>query len=123
MAKALGIGGVFFKARDPKKLAAWYQDCLGIEINPTFGGTVFHASALPDKAYAVWSPFEDATTYFEPSENPYMINLIVDDLAGALSQVEKGGGTLAGDPEDSELGKFGWFVDPESNKVELWQPA
>ena len=110
MAKALGIGGVFFKAHDPKKLAAWYQDCLGIDIDATFGGTVFHAAALPDKAYAVWSPFENGTTYFEPSKNPYMINLIVDDLDGALSQVEDGGATLAGDPEDSELGKFGLFL-------------
>ena len=122
MAKALGIGGVFFKSQDPKHLAAWYGTWLGLEIDPSFGGTSFHPSQLPDKAYTVWSPFKESTTYFDPSTNPFMINLIVDDLSGALSQVKKGGATLVGDPEESEYGAFGWFIDPEGNKVELWQP-
>lgn len=122
MAKALGIGGVFFKADDPETLAAWYQQWLGIEIDASFGGTAFLARNLPDDAYTIWAPFKSTTTYFNPSNNPYMINLIVDDLAGALRQVERGGATLEGEPETLEYGLFGWFVDPEGNKVELWQP-
>ena len=82
MAKALGIGGVFFKARDPKHLATWYETWLGLEIDPSFGGTSFYPSNLPDNAYTVWSPFKESTTYFDPSTNPFMINLIVDDLSG-----------------------------------------
>lgn len=121
MAKVLGIGGVFFKAQDPKKLATWYETWLGIEIDPAFTGTVFRAAALPDNAYAIWSPFEESTTYFEPSKAPYMINLIVDDLSGALDQVAKGGATSVAGPDEQEDGAFGWFVDPEGNKIELWQ--
>lgn len=123
MAKVLGIGGVFFKAQDPKQLAAWYETWLGLAIDPNFTGTVFHSANLPEKAYAIWSPFESSTSYFEPSKAPYMINLIVDDLAGALAQVEKGGATSISGPEAQEYGVFGWFVDPEGNKIELWQPT
>jgi len=122
MAKVLGIGGVFFKARDPKQLAAWYETWLGLENDPSFGGTAFQPSTLPAKAYTVWAPFKESTTYFDPSTSPFMINLIVDNVLSALGQVEKGGATLVGDPEDSEFGMFGWFIDPEGNKVELWQP-
>lgn len=123
MAKALGVGGVFFKAKDPKGLGQWYARWLGIKIEDSFGGTIFPAASLPAKSYTVWSPFKDSSQYFEPSQNPYMINFIVDDLDGALAQVKDGGATLEGTPEDGELGRFGWFIDPEGNKVELWQPA
>ena len=123
MARALGIGGVFFKAREPHDLARWYETWLGLEIDPSFGGTSFQASQLPAGAYGVWSPFKATTTYFDPSTNPFMINLIVDDLSEALAQVEKGGATLVGTPEELEYGAFGWFMDPEGNKVELWQPG
>ncbi|MGH2508310.1 MAG: VOC family protein [Ktedonobacteraceae bacterium] len=122
MAKVLGIGGVFFKSRDPKKLADWYATWLGLEIDSTFGGTIFRPENLPDKACTTWSPFKETSDYFKPSTRPYMINLVVDDLAEALQQVTMGGATLVGDPQDSEYGKFGWFMDPEGNKVELWEP-
>lgn len=122
MARALGIGGVFFKARDPKALADWYASRLGIELDEHFCGTCFRPASLPEGAYTVWSPFPAATDYFQPSEQPFMFNLIVDDLDGALAQVEQGGGVLAGEPQADQLGRFGWFVDPEGNKVELWQP-
>ena len=122
MAKVLGIGGIFFKSENPKQLAKWYEKWLGIEIDSSFTGTVFNSENMPAKSYTVWSPFEAKTEYFEPSKNSYMINLIVDDLAGALNQVQQGGGTLVGKPEEHEYGHFGWFIDPEGNKVELWQP-
>jgi len=122
MAKALGIGGVFFKAKDPPQLCAWYKSWLGLEIDQCFDGTSFKFSSLPDKAYTVWSPFKQSTKYFAPSEKSFMINFIVDDLHGALRQVQQGGATLAGKPEEFEYGTFGWFIDPDGNKVELWQP-
>ena len=122
MAKVLGIGGVFFKSKDPESLGAWYQKHLGIKIDSAYGGTSFQPEDLPPASYSVWSPFKESTTYFEPSNNSYMINLIVDDLTTALVQVKEGGATLAGEPQESEFGRFGWFIDPEGNKVELWQP-
>lgn len=122
MAKALGLGGVFFKARDPRALAAWYGTHLGIGIQDDFPGAIFQAEAVPAGGYTLWAPFDADTAYFAPSEAPFMINLMVDDLDGALAQVAEGGATLAGTPEDSEFGRFGWFIDPEGNKIELWQP-
>lgn len=122
MAKALGVGGVFFKAREPAKLAAWYADCLGIVLNDGFVGACFFPGTVPAGGMTVWSIFDAGTDYFAPSDQAYMINLMVDDVDEALAQVAAGGGTLAGDPESSEFGRFGWFLDPEGNKVELWQP-
>jgi predicted enzyme related to lactoylglutathione lyase len=123
MAKVLGVGGVFFKSKDPKMIAQWYQTWLGFTIDTSFNGTSFQAAAMPETGCTVWSPFAADTEYFQPSGQAYMINLIVDDLEGALAQVEKGGATLVGQPEEFDYGKFGWFLDPEGNKVELWQPA
>ena len=116
MAKALGIGGVFFKARDPKQLATWYETWLGIEIDPAFTGTVFRAEALPDNAYAIWSPFEESTTYFEPSKAPYMINLIVDDLSGALDQVAKGGATSVAGPTSRSTARSAGSSTPRATR-------
>lgn len=122
MAKVLGVGGVFFKAADPQGLAHWYARWLGLEIEPSFTGAFFRASSIPAGGGTVWSPFQSDTTYFEPSSSDFMINLMVDDLDAALRQVSEGGATLVGDPSRDELGCFGWFLDPEGNKVELWQP-
>ncbi len=122
MAKVLGFGGVFFRSHDPKKLADWYANWLGLEINPAFGGAIFSPSSLPEKAYAVWSPFAEDSDCFDPSKREFMINLIVDDLAGTLQQVAMGGASLVGDPKDMEYWIFGWFIDSEGTKVELWQP-
>lgn len=123
MAKVLGVGGVFFKSKDTQAIGEWYKTWLGFEINPGFGGSVFFPGSLPEGAYTVWSPFNADTDYFEPSANTYMINLIVDDVAAALAQVKEGGATLVGEPETLEYGEFGWFLDPDGNKVELWKPA
>jgi len=123
MAKVLGIGGVFFKSKDTEAIGQWYKTWLGFEIEPSFGGSVFFPGNLPANAYTVWSPFKADTDYFAPSANTYMINLIVDDVAAALAQVNEGGATLVGELESSEYGDFGWFMDPDGNKVELWKPA
>lgn len=121
MAKVLGVGGIFFKSEDPKKLGEWYQRWLGIPVEHPYGAT-FKADAVPSGGFTVWCPFAADTTYFDPAERPYMFNLMVDDLDGVLARAEEGGGKRAGEIEESEFGRFGWFIDPDGNKVELWQP-
>ncbi len=121
MAKVIGVGGIFFKSQDPEKLGDWYQQWLGIPVNHPYGAS-FDPAGLPGGGFAAWCPFPADTKYFDPADRPYMFNLMVDDLDGALAQVQEGGAELAGDVEEMEYGRFGWFVDPEGNKVELWQP-
>ena len=121
MAKVVGLGGVFFKADDPEKLGQWYKVWLELPVEHPYGACLKHEQ-LPAGQYSVWSPFKKDTTYFAPSDQTFMINLIVDDLDGCLARVRESGATVMPDVEDSEFGRFGWFVDPEGNKVELWQP-
>lgn len=121
MAKVIGIGGVFFKSPDRQGLGAWYAEHLGLEIGE-YGGVDFDVSQLPAEAFCVWGPFEESTTYFDPSEKPFMVNLVVDDLREALKQVEEGGAELVGEIQEYDYGRFGWFIDPEGTKIELWQP-
>jgi len=121
MAKVLGIGGVFFKCKDKDQLAQWYKDHLGFVLGD-YGGTDFEPSSAPKGGYTVWGPFADDTKYFAPSEKEFMINLMVDDVDALLAKVEQGGATVMEEKENSEYGYFGWFVDPEGNKIELWEP-
>ena len=123
MAKVLGVGGVFFKSSDTEAIGNWYKEHLGLTIYSDWGGTMFTPDKLPKGAYTVWSPFKEDSEYFSPGTNNYMINLIVDDLDAALAQVRAGGAEIVGKPESSEYGDFGWFIDPDGNKVELWRPA
>jgi predicted enzyme related to lactoylglutathione lyase len=120
MAKALGIGGVFFKSTDPKKLTAWYAEHLGMTIE-SYGAVKFLPTALPPGGATVWNPFKASTDYFAPSTKDFMINLIVDDVAGALQQVQAGGAQIVGEIADYDFGRFGHFVDPDGNKIELWE--
>jgi predicted enzyme related to lactoylglutathione lyase len=122
MAKVIGIGGIFFKSKNQKALCDWYKECLNLNIAKDFEGCIFEKSRLPDNAYSVWSPIKDSSKYFEPSNQKFMINLIVDDVDGVLSQVKAKGGKIVGEPEDSEFGRFGWILDPDGNKIELWKP-
>jgi predicted enzyme related to lactoylglutathione lyase len=124
MAKALGVGGIFFKSPDPQRLCQWYSQWLNLPIQEGPGITfvTFQPESMPDNGYTVWSAFDTASTYFAPSENTFMFNLIVDDLEEALKQVRAGGAQVVGEVEKSEYGQFGWFMDPDGNKVELWQP-
>ena len=122
MAKVLGIGGVFFKSQDSKTLADWYQRWLGMPIAPEWGGATLRPENMPKNGFTVWSPFKDDTTYFDPSEQPFMINLVVDNLDEALKQVAQGGAMVMKEMQEEEFGRFGWFVDPEGTKIELWEP-
>ena len=121
MARVLGVGGIFFKAQDPKKLGAWYKRWLQVPFQASQGAS-FKLEGLPGGAFTVWSPFQASTSYFDPAQKDFMFNLVVDDLEEALSQVKQGGAQLIGEIEAYEFGRFGWFMDPEGNKVELWQP-
>jgi predicted enzyme related to lactoylglutathione lyase len=117
MQRVLGIGGVFFKASDPKALGAWYAKHLGVPVDDSFGGAMFSG-----EGQTVWSPFAADTKYFAPSEKPFMFNFRVTDLRAMLAQLREAGVTVDDKIEDSEFGAFGWFMDPEGNRVELWQP-
>ena len=120
MAKVLGVGGIFFKSQDPKNLYAWYARWLGMELEDW--GREFFPKDLPGNAQTVWSVFDSSTEYFAPSNKDFMFNLIVDDVAEALRQVQEGEAQIIGKIEKLEYGSFGWFMDPDGNKVELWEP-
>jgi predicted enzyme related to lactoylglutathione lyase len=121
MAKVTGLGGIFFKARDPKALAAWYAQHLGMAVE-AWGGVRFDDDpARP--GYTTWCPFAADTGYFAPSAQPYMINLRVDDLDGLLANLRAAGVTVDERIEDTEFGRFGWIMDPEGTRIELWQPS
>lgn len=123
MKRVTGIGGVFFKARDPKALGEWYRTHLGIQVE-AWGGAALRWADDPagDKGTTVWSPFKDDTPYFAPSTASFMINYRVEDLHALLAQLREEGCAVDDKVDESEFGKFGWVMDPEGNKVELWQP-
>lgn len=124
MQRVIGLGGPFIKANDPKALAAWYEKHLGIAFNNgTY--TVFpfaNEDGSPRPGYNVFSFFKKDSDYFAPSDKSTMINLIVSDLFGLLEELKNEGVEVVGDPMDEEYGKFGWVLDPEGNKIELWEP-
>jgi predicted enzyme related to lactoylglutathione lyase len=121
MARALGVGGIFFRSPDPARLREWYREWLGIESDGD-GGAMFFPADMPPEALTVWSPFPNGTDYFGSSGQAFMINLIVDDLDAALAQVRAGGALVDERTESYDYGRFGWFTDPDGHRVELWQP-
>jgi predicted enzyme related to lactoylglutathione lyase len=123
MGRVVGIGGVFFKSKDPKALAAWYRDMLGIEI-ADWGGAMLplrDKAQAPKGAVQVWSPFKQDTDYFKPSTREFMIDFQVDDLDAMLAKLKAKGVAVLGH-QDSEDGGFAWIMDPDGTKIELWQP-
>ena len=120
MERVKGVGGIFFRARDKERLLAWYRDNLGIATED-WGGAVFAWKDFND-GMTVWSPFEHDTTYFSPGTASFMINFIVSDLDAMLAQLRSAGAEVEDKVEESEYGRFGWVIDPEGNKIELWQP-
>jgi catechol 2,3-dioxygenase-like lactoylglutathione lyase family enzyme len=123
-ARVTGIGGIFFKSSDPGNLGAWYREHLGLDV-ADWGGTSFEwREARPPgrKASTVWSLFPSNTKYFDPSGAPFMINYRVDDLDRVLRALRREGCSVDARVEESEYGRFGWVMDPEGNRIELWQP-
>ena len=123
MKRVVGIGGVFFKASNPEKLREWYRDHLGFNLDD-WGGAVFQprGDSNFETQKTVWSLFGSDSTYFAPSTQPFMINYRVDDLHALLAVLRSEGCEVDAKVDDSEFGKFGWVMDPEGNRVELWEP-
>jgi len=124
MERVTGIGGIFFKADDPKKLQAWYQEQLGI-LPDKDGYVAFHWREANDPeriGYTVWSPFPRDTKYFDPSPSPLMVNYRVENLDRMLEQLRKAGAKVEDRIEEYEYWRFGWVMDPEGNRIELWEP-
>ena len=122
--RVTGLGGIFFKARDPEGLGRWYADRLGLPSSDE-GVTVlrWREHDEPEReASTVWAPFAADTTYFEPSPAPFMLNYRVRDLDAMLAQLRVAGVDVDERVEESELGRFGWASDPEGNRFELWEP-
>ena len=122
--RVTGLGGIFFKAKDPQKMYEWYAKHLGIEGKPGMGAMFSwrRADDPSQEALTVWSIFPDNTKYFDPSSAPFMIDYQVDDLDAVLEALKAEGVTIDPKREDHEYGRFAWIVDPEGNKIELWEP-
>ena len=112
--------GIFFKANDSAKLKAWYRDNLGL-LTDGQGETMFSTEGDPGPCL-VWAPFPADTTYFEPSKAPFMINFRVKDLRKMLAQLRAAGAAVDDKVLEESYGKFGWAMDPEGNRIELWEP-
>jgi predicted enzyme related to lactoylglutathione lyase len=121
MTRVTGIGGIFFKAKDPKALQAWYKQHLGVDVKP-WGGAAFlwaDADGKPVGGTTAWSIFSAESDSFAGS---FMVNYRVADLHALLKALREEGCNVLDKLDESEYGKFGWVIDPEGNKIELWEP-
>lgn len=122
MKRVTGIGGIFFKCKDPVKMNEWYKTHLGLETSPY--GAKFEweqQSESSKKGYTLWSPFPDSTKYFEPSTKDFMINYRVDDITALVEALKNEGVTILDEIATYEYGKFVHILDPEGNKIELFE--
>lgn len=125
MKRVTGIGGIFFKAKEPEKLQQWYREHLDVETVPE-GGASFrwrHEDQPERVGMTVWSVMAANTTYFGESTSPFMINYRVADLDALLETLKKEGVPFDGRIEEHDYGRFAWITDPEGNRIELWEPA
>ena len=124
MRRVTGIGGIFFKAADAAALRAWYRRHLGIDVQ-AWGGAAFEwadAEGRPTGGTTIWSVFKETSEKFAPGRASFMVNYRVADLHALVAALRAEGCDVVGEVEESEYGKFAWVVDPEGNKVELWEP-
>lgn len=119
--RVTGIGGVFFKSKNSKELVAWYGKHLGLKTDD-YGSTFWWKDKEGNDCCTQWSPFDEKTTYFQPSEKEFMQNFRVDNLDALLETLKTEGVTIVGKVERFDYGNFGWILDPEGNKIELWEP-
>lgn len=123
MKKVTGIGGIFFKSKDPKMMSEWYRTNLGLQTNEY--GSVFEWYQGADntkKGFSQWSPFKDDTKYFQPSEKEFMINYRVENIEALVTELKAAGVNVLDEIEAYDYGKFVHIMDPEGNKIELWEP-
>ena len=124
MKRVTGIGGIFFKAKDAPALQEWYKRHLGVDVKP-WGGAVFNwtdSEGKPVAGATAWNIAKQESDQFAPSNASFMVNYRVADLHGLIAALKSEGCNVLEKIDDSEYGKFGWVIDPEGNKVELWQP-
>lgn len=124
MKKVTGIGGIFFKSENPERARKWYADNLGLVTNEY--GSLFEsrdANNPEKKNYLQWSPFNSDTKYFSPSEKEFMINYRVENLKALVEELKKSGVTICDEIEEFDYGKFVHIMDPDGNKIELWEPV
>ena len=124
MKRVTGIGGIFFKAKDPVALRAWYRKHLGIDVQE-WGGAAFRwtdSEGKPVPGTTIWNVADAGSDTFAPSTSSFMVNYRVADLHALVQALRAEGCNVIGKAEESEYGKFGWVIDPEGNKVELWEP-
>lgn len=123
MKRVSGIGGIFFKSEDPERLYAWYEKHLGLKRNAQTQAVVFHSRDAEGRGVeTVWSLFPKRTKYFEPSQATFMLNYRVDDLDAVVGALRAEGVEILG-REDYDYGRFAWIMDPDGNRIELWEPA
>lgn len=124
MPKITGIGGVFFKSKNPEEIKAWYSQNLGLIVDDFGAPFEFRNTHRPEERnYLNWDAFVDSTDYFDPSEKEFMINYRVQNLDGLLERFKKNGVTILDEVVSVEYGKFVHIMDPEGNKIELWEPV
>lgn len=120
--RVTGLGGFFFKTKDPDGMKSWYKKHLGIPTD-NYGWTFWWKDQKGQPGSTQWSPFSEDTKYFAPSTKSFMMNFRVADLRGLLEELRKEGIEIVGEIEEYSYGKFGWIMDPEGNKIELWEPV
>ena len=123
LARVTGIGGVFFKSEDPAALRKWYEEKLGIESDEYGKTFLWNATESPHVGSTVWAPFKQQTTYFEPSHKQFMINFRVDNLVELVEELQIKGVSILAPIIEESYGKFAHIMDPEGNKIELWEPV
>jgi catechol 2,3-dioxygenase-like lactoylglutathione lyase family enzyme len=116
-----GVGGIFVRSKDPKALAAWYRDVLGVPLQ-SWGGATLPYDAPGHPPVVVWSPFPQSTGYFAPSTREFMLDFAVDDLDAFLAKLRAKGVTVLKRDDSDPTGDFAWILDPDGTKIELWQP-
>jgi predicted enzyme related to lactoylglutathione lyase len=121
MNRVTGIGGIFFKSKDPKATKDWYNKHLGLNTDQ-WGSTFWWKDKEGNDCSTQWSLMKEDTDYYEPSKKPFMINYRVENLEELLEELKKEGVEIVGEMQTFDYGKFGWIMDPEGNKIELWEP-
>lgn len=122
--KVTGVGGIFFKTKDPKNIKDWYSKNLGLAVNDYGSSFEFRNAHRPDEInYLQWSPFKEDTDYFNPSKKEFMVNYRVQNIEGLVKKLRENGVTIVDEIAEYDYGKFVHIMDPEGNKIELWEPV
>ena len=119
--RVTGLGGFFFKSKDPDSVKKWYNEHLGLNTDQ-YGCTFWWKDKKGNNCSTQWSPMAQDTDYYKPSEKPFMMNFRVENLEELLKVLKEEGVEVVGEMETYDYGKFGWIMDPEGNKIELWEP-